>query len=477
MDRSSVGWGARSSVQAGTAVPAWLFAWLIAALLCAGMAAAQPAITVNQNFDGIAADGIAPPDTSGAAGMTQFVQWVNTEYAVYDKTGNLLKGPLPGNSLWKGFGGPCETMNSGSPMVEYDRAAGVWVLAQLALSSPPVYCFAVSTSGDATGTYHLYSFPFPAGLTAPNTPRLAVWPDAYYASFNAVSGTRTVPLVVAYDRTGMLAGSEPRDPISFQPAAQADLLPADFDGSVAPASGEPEFYAQVSGSNGIDLFQFHVDFSNPAQSTFKKVAKVKTEGVVVCTRSPPQWRAGVVRQPKTKKKLDAIPGQLMYRLAWRTVGAAQHLVANQTVILDDNPPLAEVEWYDILVTPGTKPALAHQGTVADPTASSGYWIGSIAQDQDGEIALGFSASGDTLFPSLEAIGPLNGSAAAAPTQISLVKGGGSQTDTSLWGTHADLSLDPTNDCVFWFTGEYVKKTGKSFDWSTRIASFQFSTCP
>jgi hypothetical protein len=472
-NRGKCACGARFSVLAGTSVPA---AWLIAALLCAGIASAQQAISVLQNFDGIAADGVAPPDTSGAAGGTQFVQWVNTEYAVYDKTGNLLKGPFLGNSLWKGFGGPCETMNSGSPMVEYDRAEGRWVLAQLALSSPAMYCFAVSTGDDATGTYNLYAFPFASGLV-PNTPRLAVWTDAYYASFNAVSGTRKIPLVVAYDRTNMLAGTPARSPIFFQPAAQTDLLPSDFDGTVPPIPGQPEFYAQVSGADAIELFEFHVDFQTPAKSSFKKLAKVKTKDVVLCTRNPPQWKAGVIHQRKTKKLLDAIPGQLMYRLAWRSLNNVQHLLANQTAIVDVSSAFAEVAWYDMIVTPGSTPVLAQQGTVSDPKGAASYWIGSIAQDQDGEIALGFNASGDALFPSLEAIGPLAATASGTPpTQLFLVEGTGSQTNTSLWGTHADLTLDPTNDCVFWFTGEYVKTTGKKFDWSTRIASFQFNAC-
>jgi hypothetical protein len=451
----------------------------IAAMLwLAGTAAAQPAITVLQNFDGIAADGVAPPNTTGKAGATQFVEWVNSRFAIYDKTsGRQLQAPRPGNSLWTGFGGPCATLNSGQPMVAYDKLAGRWVLAQLALSNPAYYCFAVSTTTDARGPFHLYAFPFPAGMT-PNTPRLAVWPDAYYASFNIQQLAKSAaPMVVAYDRTNMLGGQPARGPVSFQPAARTNLLPSDFDGTQPPAQGEPNFYVEVGASTYLSLFQFHVNFDSPGNSFFTLTAKVLTQAAGVgCTRNPPQWKNGSIPQPPAAAgtTLVAYPEQLMYRLAWRNVNNTEHLVANQTVILSDSPVLAGVVWFDI-VNPASNPALLQQGAVSDPAIS--YWIGSLAQDKDGDIALGFNASSPSLDPSVEIAGRLVSDPLGTMSEPEfLVKGGGAQTNTSKWGSHADMSLDPSDDCVFWFTGEYVKATKKGFDWSTRIGSFRFNAC-
>jgi hypothetical protein len=451
----------------------------IAAMLClAGSAAAQPAITVLQNFDGIPADGVAPPNTTGKAGATQFVQWVNHRYAVYDKsTGEQVQPPRAGNSLWTSLGGPCSTMNSGQPMVEYDKLAGRWVLAQLALSSPAYYCMAVSTTASARGTFHLYAFPFAAGVT-PSTPRLAVWPDAYYASFNIQqTGKPAAPMVAAYDRTNMLLGQPARGPVSFQPAARTNLLPSDFDGAVPPATGEPNFYMGVGASTFLSVFQFHVDFAQTGNSTFTHTANVAVQPVGAgCTRNPPQWAVGAIPQPSAADgtTLVAYPGQLMYRLAWRNVDNTEHLVANQTAILSDSPVVAGVAWFDI-VNPASDPALAQQGLVSD--AVNSYWIGSLAQDQDGDIALGFNASSPSLYPSIEIAGRLAsdplGSMSAAEF---LIQGSGAQANTSQWGTHADMSLDPADDCVFWFTGEYVKTTSAGFDWSTRIGSFRFNAC-
>ena len=452
----------------------------IAAMLwLTGTAAAQPAITVLQNFDGIPADGVAPPNATGKAGATQFVQWVNYKFAIYDKTSGLqLQAPRPGKSLWTSLGGPCATLNGGQPMVEYDRLAGRWVMAQLALSNPAYYCVAVSTTPDARGTFHLYAFPFAAGIT-PNTPRLAVWPDAYYASFNVQQpGKAAAPMVVAYDRSNMLAGQPARGPVSFLPAARTNLLPSDFDGAQSPAPGEPNFYMGVGASTYLSLFLFHVDFVHISNSSFTPSAKIMIQASGLgCTRNPPQWAGGVIPQPSAAQgtALAAYPEQSMYRLAWRNVNNTEHLVANETVILSASPVVAGVVWFDIVNPASGNPLLAQQGTVADPVNS--YWIGSLAQDKDGDMALGFNASSPALYPSLEIAGRLASDPVGTMfSPVFLVEGSGAQSNTSNWGTHADMSLDPSDDCVFWFTGEYVKTTQQGFDWSTRISSFRFNAC-
>jgi len=127
----------------------------------------------------------SPPDTNGAVGATQYVQWVNAEFAVFDKaTGALVAGPTEGNALWHGFGGGCETNNDGDPIVQYDKIADRWVLTQFSISPLPyTQCVAVSTTSDATGTYNRYAFSF-GDSDYSDYPKLGVWPDAYYMSFN-----------------------------------------------------------------------------------------------------------------------------------------------------------------------------------------------------------------------------------------------------------------------------------------------------
>jgi bacterial leucyl aminopeptidase len=61
-------------------------------------------------------------------------------------------------------------------------------------------------------------------------------------------------------------------------------------------------------------------------------------------------------------------------------------------------------------------------------------------------------------------------------EVNVVTGGGSQTGgLSRWGDYSALTVDPVDDCTFWFTTEYMKTTG-SFNWATRIANFKFPTC-
>ena len=212
------------------------------------------------NFDGVTVQqapscNCAPPDTNMAAGPNHLVQWVNTSYAVYDKAGNIFAGyPKAGNSIWAGFGGACETTNSGDIIAQYDRAADRWLLSQLALSNSNYQCFAVSTTGDPTGTYARYAYSFGTDLN--DYPKIGVWPvsftgapqGAYFASYNIFAfgaffqGARAC----AYDRGAMIAGSGSATQVCFQQSGGGSLLITDFDGATAPPSGEPRRPRQPS---------------------------------------------------------------------------------------------------------------------------------------------------------------------------------------------------------------------------------------
>ena len=206
---------------------------------------APVSVRVGLNFEGLsAADTVAsggpfvPLDTNGAVGATQFVEWVNVTFEVFDKaTGATVIGPTPGNAFWKGFGGTCETHNDGDIIIQYDKSAGRWVAAQPVFSPPFLYCVAVSTTSDATGSYNRYAFSLPAGAF-PDYPKVDVWPDGYYASFNIFSPSFAGALACAYDRSNMLAGN-PATAICFQePKSVGSLLPSDLDSKTPPAPGE-----------------------------------------------------------------------------------------------------------------------------------------------------------------------------------------------------------------------------------------------
>ncbi len=210
----------------------------------------------------------APPDTEGTVGATQYVQWVNTSFAIFNKsTGALIAGPTAGNTLWSGFGGGCQTNNDGDPIVLYDKAAQRWIFSQFSVSTTPyLQCIAVSTTSDATGTYNRYSFQY---SNFDDYPKMAVWSDGYYETFNMFQGGTTFvgADACAYNRSAMLTGAAATQVCFQQGTSVGGLLPSDIDGLTAPPAGSPN-YMLYYGTNTLNLFKFHVDFNTPTNSTF-----------------------------------------------------------------------------------------------------------------------------------------------------------------------------------------------------------------
>jgi hypothetical protein len=424
------------------------------------------------NFDGQGADGVAPPDTEGAVGATQYVQWVNLEYNVYDKTtGTKTLGPLQGSSFWAGFGGVCQTNNDGDPIILYDKVADRWMAAQNVFVTPYTVCIAVSTTNDATGTYNRYSFAVKPTSDFPDYPKWGVWPDAYYLSFNAFGTFSEVGAqACAADRTNMLAGNAATMQCFTTPAADVNLLPSDQDGLTPPPAGSPNYFVDFSDTAHINFWQFHVDFTNSSNSTFTGPVPLT---VPVFTQICPGNRS-CIPQPSPGEKVDSLGDRLMYRLSYRNFGSYESLLIAHTVKpLAPSTATAAVRWYEIR-TPAN-PRLFQAGTIQEKTTS--FWMPSIAQDKAGDIAVGFSASSTTIDPSVYYTGRVptdpNGQMESARL---VVKGTGVQKSTdNRWGDYADMQVDPVDDCTFWFTQEYIKTTG-SFNWSTRINSFKFANC-
>ncbi len=429
-----------------------------------------PNIVFLHNFDGLGqnafgfTDAASPPNPAGAVGATQFVQWVNGSFAVFNKaTGSLLSGPSPGNSLWSSLGGACASSNSGQPNVEYDRLAARWVLAQPVLNGSSVYCIAVSKSSDATGPYYQYALSLP-GLSAPPTSaKLGVWPDAYYGSFNTPAGA----YACAFDRNSMLSGATPSAPICF-PAGPtySNLLPADLDGAMPPPTGAPEPFVSL-GINALNVWKFHVDFGTPANSTFNGPVGISVPAFTeACITGGP-----CIPQSQTSQTLDSLGNQLMSCAPYRNFGNHESLVVNQSV--QPTNGIAGIQWYELRNVSST-PSVFQQGTYA-PDANA-RWMGSVGMDGQSDIAAAYSVSSANMHPGLSfAARASSDPAGTLQAENNLMSGTGSQTSTSSWGAESSLSIDPIDDCTFWFTGEYLRANG-TLDWNTRIGSFALSTC-
>ena len=446
--------------------------------------------TFSLEFDGIGYGdnffcNCMPPDNDGAPGTTQYVQYVNLTYEVWDKSGNNVLGPLSGNSFWSGFGGSCQTDNSGDTIVRFDAAAQRWVVSQFALngSAPDYECVAVSTTADATGSYNRYAFPF---SDFPDYPKMGVWPDAYYFTFNNfnIAGTAYVGAnVCAADRTKMLAGSAATMQCFQQNANQYGMLPSDLDGATPPAAGTPNFVMELdpSGSANLDLFKFHVDFTTPANSTFTGPTLIPVAAFTPLCNA--QFRGRCVPQPTASSDLlESLGDRLMYRLVYRNFGDHTTLLTSHSIVAGSS---GGTRWYEIH-NPETSPTVFQSGTFAPD--SQYRWMPAIAMDSNQDIAVGFSRSNTTAgnYPSIVYAGRVPTDAAGTlESEVVLKAGAGSQSSGSVcsggcdrWGDYSSLTVDPTDDCTFWFTEEYLKTTGlnSGFNWSTAIGTFSFPGC-
>jgi hypothetical protein len=421
-----------------------------------------------------------PPDTVGAVGASQYVQMVNVTIAVYSKRdGALQLGPAPIHSLWSGFGGLCENggtspfySDGGDPIVLYDHLADRWLVSQLQYDetfTQTAQCVAISTSSDATGSYNRYQFDF--GADFPDYPKFGIWPDGYYNSINVYPGLSKFAgaQACAFDRTAMLAGAQASAICFQQPSSVASLLPADLDGSTLPPAGAPNYFVGLADESHLNLFRFHADFANPARSTFSGPTLVPVADYnEICARAN---TVACIPEPEPGEKVDGLADRVMFRLAYRNFGDHEALVVNHTVL---GGLLGGVRWYEIR-NPGSAPAVFQQGTVIDP--STDFWLGSIAMDRAGDIALGFNAMSHNQFSSVYVAGRKPGDPAGKMFgPLVLATGGGVQFNSfKRWGDYSAMTIDPKDDCTFWYTQEYYTATG-SFNWATRIGAFKFDRC-
>ena len=314
------------------------------------------------NFEGVSANGFAPPDTNGSVGLTQFVQITNVEFAVYDKTtGATLLGPALINTVWSGFGGDCDTGgNGGDPVVLWDKAAQRWVISQLS-GTYASWCMAVSQTSDATGSYYRYAFS--SGSNLDDYPKVGVWPDAYYRATNSfLNGSSFIGAkACAYDRTSMLTGGSANAVCFQESSAVASLLPSDVDGNTPPPSGSPNYYLELLSSSTLGIFQFHVDFAIPANSTFT--------GPTTITVASYSELGTVPQPPGDGTQLDSLSDRLMFRLAYRNFGTYEALVVTHSVTAGSS---GGARWYEIH-SPGSSPTVYQQGTFAPD--STYRWMG------------------------------------------------------------------------------------------------------
>ena len=450
----------------------------------AGAAVGKIEITPLLNFSGGVFTGAAPPDTVGDVGHQYYIQSTNSSggsvFSVYDKeTGALVAGPLNMDALGGSSPGIINcAIGRGDPIILYDQLASRWMLSEFSDAGNKLCVYVSATTDPVAGGWFAYEFAAPQ---FPDYPKYGVWPDAYYIGTNEGAG----PGLYALDRTSMLAGqaaSMQRFTANRLSGFGFQILnPSDLDGSTPPPANTPNFFVRHNDdethnslsndpvNDFLELFEFRVDFANPANSSLTGPISVPISDFDsnLCGLSS----FSCIPQPNAGIPLDPLREVVMWRVQYRNTGAYESLVGSHVTDVD-NTDHAGVRWWELRRSNGSAWSLAQEGTYA-PDAHS-RWMSSAATDQAGNLALGYSTGSASLSAGIRINGRLQGDAPGTLTQgeTILASGTGVQSNER-WGDYSALVVDPVDDCTFWYTNEYAPANGT---WGTQIGKFKFNNC-
>ena len=383
--------------------------------------------------------GCQPPDPVLAVGPNHVVEMVNVAFSIYLKDGTRVVGPSQINALWAGQTGACATQNTGDPIAVFDEMADRWLLSQFFSNG---ICVAVSQTNDPTGTYNLYQFHLPQ---FPDYCKIGVWPSAYFVGSN-----ESTYAAYAFDRVRMLAG-DPAGVVRFADVSPNFVLPADVDGAAAPADGSPGLYYTFldsdfhgGASDRLALYAFDLDWADAGAATFAEIGAVPVTpfNFTVCGF----FDFFCIPQGGTSQRVDAVSEWPMQRFVYRDFGSHKALAGTFTVGAT-GAGLAGLRWFELREAAGGW-ALHQEGTYA-PNDGLHRWMGSLAFDDAGTLASGYSASSPTERPSLRDTYRTQGDPLGTMLdEAVLVQGNGSQSGGDRWGDYSALAVDPADGSTF-----------------------------
>jgi Carboxypeptidase regulatory-like domain/FG-GAP-like repeat/FG-GAP repeat len=437
---------------------------------------------------------VLPPDTNGDVGPNHYIQMMNILFRVFDKNGTALTPPLKMSSLFVSLGTGCSTRDDGEGSILYDPLADRWLMTQYCNLTPPFrQMVAVSKTGDPMGAWYTWEYVMP-NFKQNDVSKFGVWHNAYYMSTEQFLGSDYAGTgAFAFDRDKMLHGDPTADFIYFDipstvgVARLGNLLPADMDGlTPPPANVSGLFMSYLATEYGdpqdaLRVFEFKPNFGHPLDSTFGEVAG---SPIPVAAFDPTSVAGRTdITQPPPGDFLDANSDRLMYRLAYRNFGNRESLVVNQTVRLTavDQQYKAGVRVYELSRTSPTSPFTVNVQSTITGVPGENRWIGSAAEDHQGNLAVGYNTVSDQKKPAVV----YSGRAATDPpntfrSEASLVAGTGVQTAFGFrWGDYTNMTVDPADDCTFWYNGQYFTQESQDqspFGWVTKIGRFKFDEC-
>ena len=444
---------------------------------------------------------VNPPDPNGEVGPNNYIEMINLVFGVFDKSGNLLLGPVDTGTLWSGFEVPDCTDPSGDPVVMYDQLMDRWILSQFTTAGPEFWnCVAVSTTGDPTGSYYRYAFS--TGPNFPDYPKYGNWTDSYVITTREFGPTTEYGIgVYGLEKNKMVNGQPARsvrffidgnDP-ALLPLVGDGLLPADVDGKQKPKTDAsiPIIGTQDDGASygatfdALNIWNLNVKWRSTPIASLELKAQLPTAPFDSIFPCGPASARDCLPQPGVApgdpRTLDILSYRQRptFRLAYRNFKNYETMVTNRSV--EASPGQAGVRWFEIRRV-GDTYSLYQEGTFA-PNDGIHRWMGSIAMDKNGDMGLGYSVvDGTSVFPGIRYTGRMAGDPAGQMTlgEGTIINGSGIQrTTNSRWGDYTDLTVDPVDDCTFWYVNEYYTLAGQissTAGWQTRIASFKLPGC-
>ena len=445
-----------------------------------------------------------PPYMTGDVGPSHYIEAVNSLYRVFSPaTGEKLDDKAI-SKLFENFGGICENNDDGSPMVVYDHLADRWVISQMARDA--IYpgfeyhqCVAVSSGPNPVeDPWYLYDYAITSpGVQMYSAPKLSMWSNGYYLALDEwkyVNGSWVYAGqgVGVFERSKMLLGQHTAALIYLdlksEPSKPHRMLPADLDGTPPPAD-TPGLFVQMNDDNRgdsadqLEIWQLNTDWTNyiVAWGKAKTLAVSPFNSKFTCQNTSPF--NDCIPQPgvTSDKYLDVVSDRLMFRAQYRYLTGEGNLVLNQTVNVGSDK--AGLRWYHLQTNAISGWEVADQGNYAPD--SDNRWLGSAAMDASGNIAIGYSVSSASTYPSIRYTGRLAGDPVGTlPQGEGVIQAGTmAQTDTaSGWGPYSSLSVDPVDQCTFYYTGEYIGNDmpqgvvgSPIVSWQTRVAKFDLGT--
>ncbi len=432
------------------------------------------------NFDGQTTSGSCPPDPDGAVGPTQYVQAVNSSYQVFSKAGTALTGVIDLKTLFPNIPG-----DDGDPIVLFDKFADRWVITEFQVSKAPCgFSIAISKTNDATGAFYVYNFSNAVWTTNnyPDYVKFSIWSDGYY-----MTGQFAPEDVVVLDRARMLAGKTsagmilaptPTSPYYFggNNSLYTSAKTLDCDASALPPYGSPEYmvFFENKASGG---FSDMIKFYKCVHDTTAHTLTVSRADSLAPTTFSAYFTGGSekdISQPGSASSLDALDGTFNFRVPFMSFTGHNSVVMCNSVNVGSG--VSGIRWYECRQNGAGQPWTIYQSGTYAPSDGASRWNGAIGMDQDGDIAIEYSVSSSSIYPSIRYTGRMAADALGTMTGTETVAVAGTSPAVSCvnrWGDYSEMTLDPKDNVTFWNTNEYCKAGAEA----SRIFSFQLTTSP